>query len=77
MAAPDRVALDLQARVLDRVLRQIRFWVPNWYNPNYWVATWDVYSRPAEPPKYGLGQMAVWWYDTEKADKLRAAGVLK
>lgn len=77
MAATTREDLDVAAKALDRVLRTIRFWVPNWYNPNYWVATWDVYGRPAEPPKYGLGQLSIWWYDAEKADKLRAAGALK
>lgn len=77
VAATTREELDVAARALDRVLRQIRFWVPQWYNPNYWVASWDVYGRPAEPPKYDLGQLSVWWYDAEAADKLKAAGALK
>lgn len=77
VAATTREELDIAARALDRVLRQIRFWVPQWYNPNYWVATWDVYGRPEAPPKYDLGQLSVWWYDAEAADRLKAAGVLK
>lgn len=77
VAATTRDELDIAARALDRVLRQIRFWVPQWYNPNYWVATWDVYGRPAEPPKYDLGQLGVWWYDAEAAERLKSAGALK
>ena len=77
IAATTREELDIASRALDRVLRHIRFWVPQWYNPNYWVATWDVYGRPEAPPKYDLGQLSVWWYDAEAAERLKAAGALK
>ncbi len=76
-AATTREELDVTTQVLDRVLRRIQFWVPQWYKNVYTVAYFDVYGRPEKPPTYALGEMNVWWYDTEKADKLKAAGVLK
>ena len=76
-AAQTREELDVATQALDRVLRSTKFWVPQWYKSVYTVAYFDIYGRPEAPPKYALGEMSYWWIDTEKADKLRAAGVLK
>lgn len=76
-AAKTREELDVATRALDRVLRTTRFWVPQWYKDVYTVAYYDVFGRPEAPPKYALGEMSLWWYDTDKAEKLKAAGVLK
>ena len=46
IAADSRDELDVRVRALDRVLRAMRIWVPNWYKANYWVAYWDVFGRP-------------------------------
>jgi microcin C transport system substrate-binding protein len=76
-AAKTREELDVATQALDRVLRSIRFWVPQWYKDKYTVAYYDVFGRPDAPPTYALGETSLWWYDTEKAAKLKAAGVLK
>ncbi|MFD2173477.1 extracellular solute-binding protein [Rhodobacter lacus] len=67
---------DLLPRVhaLDRVLRALRFWVPQWYKDSYTVAYYDMYEHPAEIPPYSLGEMDFWWYNAEKAAKLKAEG---
>ena len=75
--AKSREELDAAAKALDRVLRHIRFWIPNWYNPNYFVAYYNQYDHPATLPPYALGETSFWWYDAAKADKLRASGALK
>ncbi len=76
MAAKTREDLDVATRALDRVLRQIRFWVPEWYKSSYTVAYYDIFGRPANPPTYALGETTLWWYDAEKAAAIKAAGVL-
>jgi microcin C transport system substrate-binding protein len=77
IAAKSRAELDVAVRALDRVLRSIRFWVPEWNKNSYTVAYYDIFGHPENPPTYALGEMSYWWYDQAKADKLRAAGVLQ
>ena len=77
MAAKTREDLDVATRALDRVLRSIRFWVPEWYKDKYTVAYFDIFGRPENPPTYALGETSLWWYDTDKAAKLKAAGVFQ
>lgn len=76
-AATTREELDVATQALDRVLRSIRFWVPEWYKNTYTVAYYDIFGRPAAPPAYALGETSLWWYDAEKAAALKAAGVLQ
>ena len=61
-------------RALDRVLRAGRYWVPHWYNPNHWIAHWDVFGRPAQSPRYDTGMASTWWWDEERAKKNAPAG---
>ncbi len=76
-AAKTREELDVATRALDRVLRHIRFWVPQWYKQAYTVAYYDQYGHPETLPPYGLGETTFWWYDAAKGEALKAAGVLK
>ncbi|WP_322867603.1 extracellular solute-binding protein [Aquicoccus sp. G2-2] len=62
---------------LDRALRYQHFMVPVWYNPDDWVAYWDMYDHPDPLPPYDLGYLDFWWYDAGKAEKLKAAGALR
>ncbi|WP_411837284.1 extracellular solute-binding protein [Paracoccus sp. ME4] len=71
--AENRVAI----RALDRALRSLRFWIPQWYKPVTTVAYWDVYDRPETLPTLGLGVTDFWWYDQARAEELRAAGQLR
>ncbi len=77
MAADSNDSLTVATRALDRVLRAERFWVPQWFKATHWVAYYDMYGRPETLPPYALGELSFWWYDAEKADALRAAGVLR
>ena len=68
--ASSRDELNLNCRVLDRVLRAGHYWVPMWYNDAAWIAYWDAFSRPATQPKLGVGAPDTWWWDEDKAKKI-------
>ena len=70
IAADSRANLTTSCRVLDRVIRSGRYWVPHWYKPSHWLAYWDVFSRPATNPRYARGAPETWWHDRDKAAKL-------
>jgi microcin C transport system substrate-binding protein len=70
-AAKNRAELDAAGRALDRVLRAEHFWVPNWHKASHWIASWDIFGRPAVKPKYDRGIITTWWYDEAKAAKLK------
>jgi microcin C transport system substrate-binding protein len=73
--ARTREELDTAVRALDRVLRSLHIWVPNWYNPYHNVAYLDVYRRPEQGlPPYAMGELDFWWFDAGRASELRAAG---
>jgi microcin C transport system substrate-binding protein len=58
------------AKCLDRLLRAGRYWIPMWWNPNEWLAYWDMYDRPQTKPKYGSGAPDTWWFNAEKAKRI-------
>ena len=68
--AASRAELTIAARALDRVLRAGRYWIPMWSSSTYRLATWDVFGRPAEPPRYGLGTPGLWWFDEARANRI-------
>lgn len=68
--AETREALYVAARALDRALRALRPWVPQWYRDTHWLAYWDIFNRPAIRPKYGRGVIDTWWIDSAKAKAL-------
>ncbi len=68
---------DVALMALDRALRYERFMVPVWYLDKYWIAYWDMYDHPDTLPPYALGYLDFWWYDSEKAAALKAAGALR
>jgi microcin C transport system substrate-binding protein len=74
IAAETRPQLVTACRVLDRLIRAGRYWVPHWYKPSHWVAYWDVFSRPPTKPRYARGVLETWWYDREKAGKIERSG---
>ena len=77
MAAKTKADLTVATMALDRALRAEGFWVPQWYKASNWVAYYDMYEHPEVLPPYALGQTSLWWYNAEKADALKAAGVLQ
>ncbi|WP_336485422.1 extracellular solute-binding protein [Methylobacterium nigriterrae] len=65
--ARSRSELVTACRALDRCLRAGRYWVPMWYSGSHRLALWDVYGRPAQGPRYGLGVPNVWWFEADRA----------
>jgi microcin C transport system substrate-binding protein len=74
--AETREEMEVATRALDRVLRAMRFRVPQWYNNSYWVAYYNHYRYPEELPPYSLGFLDFWWVDPEAEAALREQGVL-
>ena len=73
----DKESLKTSVMALDRALRAYKFWVPQWYNATHRVAYWDIFEHPETIAPYALGQLDYWWYNAEKAQKLKDAGVLR
>jgi len=74
--ANSREALNTAVKALDRALRAMHIWVPQWYNPYHNVAYLDVFSRPKKTAPFSMGEMDFWWYDKKKEARLKAAGAL-
>ncbi|MFQ5622553.1 MAG: extracellular solute-binding protein [Paracoccaceae bacterium] len=71
--ADSRETLNVRVRALDRALRSMHIWVPQWYKASHNIAYLDVYDRPPKKPPYAVG-LGTWWWDEAKAERLRAAG---
>jgi microcin C transport system substrate-binding protein len=76
-AANSKDELHTTIRALDRVLRSQFVIVPRQYKKDNWVAYYNMYEHPETLPPYALGELSIWWYNVEKADALKAKGVLK
>jgi microcin C transport system substrate-binding protein len=70
IAAESRSSLVTACKVLDRVIRTGRYWVPHWYKASHWIAYWDVFGRPATKPRYARGVPETWWYNGDKDAKV-------
>jgi microcin C transport system substrate-binding protein len=62
------------SRALDRLLRAMHFWVPQWNKATHWLAYWDMFDRPAEKPPYDVAVIDTWWFDPEKAARIGRSG---
>jgi microcin C transport system substrate-binding protein len=74
IAADSRPALNTACRVLDRLIRAGRYWVPHWYKASHWIAYWDTFGRPPAQPRYARGIPQTWWHDPRKASKIEQPG---
>lgn len=72
--AATRTDLETAVKALDRSLRALHIWVPQWYKGTHNVAYFDVFDHPKNLPPYSMGEIDFWWYDDEKAKKLQAEG---
>jgi len=77
VAAESQEELQTAVRALDRVLRAYRFWAPQWFKDSHTVAYYNMYEHPDPLPPYALGNLDFWWFNAEKAEELRAAGVIR
>jgi microcin C transport system substrate-binding protein len=68
-SAQTRDELNVAVRALDRVLRALHIWVPQWYKGVHNIAYRDIYARPYgdTPPPKGMGELSIWWLDPAKA----------
>ena len=74
--AKTREELNVAVTALDRALRSLHIWVPQWHNSFHNIAYKDVFGRPESLPPFSMGEMDFWWYDENKAARLKAAGAL-
>ncbi len=74
--AKTRQSLNVAVKALDRALRSLHIWVPQWHNAFHNIAYLDVFGRPETLPPFSMGEIDFWWYDQAKADRLKAAGAL-
>ena len=65
--AHSRAELISIMRVLDRLLRIRRDWIPNWFSANHLVAYWDMFGFKEPKPDYGFPVEILWWLDEAKA----------
>ena len=65
--AKDRDDLVGAVRALDRVLLWNHYYVPQWYNPDIWLAYWSKFGIPEkQPDAYGV-DIYSWWIKPEAA----------
>ena len=69
--ATGRARLADAVKALDRVLRAMHIWVPQWHKGSHTMAYWDIYARPAARPQYARGVIDLWWIDREKHARLK------
>ncbi|MDT8345818.1 MAG: extracellular solute-binding protein, partial [Thermohalobaculum sp.] len=69
--AEDRATLGDAVRALDRVLRAMHIWVPQWSKASHHLAYWDIYARPEVKPAYSLGNFDLWWVDPARFARLQ------
>lgn len=72
--ANSREEINIAVRVLDRLLRAGRYWIPAWYGGDHKVAYWDMFGMPGPIPPLsggaGAAALATWWVDAEKAKRI-------
>ncbi|MEM0921927.1 MAG: extracellular solute-binding protein [Pseudomonadota bacterium] len=70
--ADNREDLTNAVMALDRVLRALHIWVPQWNKGSHTIAYWDLFGRPdpAAKPAFARGIIDLWWVDAEKAATL-------
>jgi microcin C transport system substrate-binding protein len=71
--AKSREELVAATKALDRVLLWNHYVVPQWTYGKVRTARWDRFGRPEHLPEYGASAFpTIWWYDEDKAKKVRA-----
>ena len=73
----DKEANVTAIHALDRALRSLRFWVPQWFKADYTLAYYDMYRHPEDMPPYALGVLDFWWADSDEAAELRSRGAIR
>lgn len=61
LGTDDKETLVAATRALDRVLLWGFHAVPEYWNPDAWLAHWDRFGYPERKPKLGVGFPQSWW----------------
>ena len=72
IAAPDRETQVAITRALDRVLLWGHYVIPGSHSSAYRMAYWNKFSHLPKPAKNGLGFPDTWWWDADKAARLKS-----
>lgn len=72
IAAPDRETQVAITRALDRVLLWGHYVIPGSHSSAYRMAYWNKFSHLPEPARNGLGFPDTWWWDADKAARLKS-----
>lgn len=64
--AETREGLVTAVNALDRTLRAMHIWCPQWSKAKHHLAYWDIYARPETKPRYARGVIDRWWVDAER-----------
>ena len=67
--APDREALVIRTRALDRLLRAGYYQIPTYGKGENWLAYWNMYQQPKVKPKLSTG-IEYWWSNATQAQKV-------
>ena len=70
LRAPNRQALVLRTKVLDRLLRAGYYQIPTYGKGEHWLAYWNMYQQPKQKAKLSTG-IDYWWSDAKQAAKVR------
>jgi microcin C transport system substrate-binding protein len=70
--ATDRAGLVVACKALDRAIMAHHYVIPMWFNPVDWTAYWNRFGKPEKQPEYNLAFPGTWWWDDEKAKKLKS-----
>lgn len=76
IAAENQDEMETAIKALDRALRSLKIWIPQWNKSTHTVAYYDMYGYPDPLPPYALGNLDFWWYDADKAARLESEGAL-
>ena len=71
VAADSWATLTQATRALDRYLQWSFLTIPFFYDDSHRIAYWDIFDRPEEKPRFGLGVMETWWFDPTNPAALR------
>lgn len=72
IAAPTREDLITRVHALDRVLQWGFYLIPHWYMSADPLIYWNRFGMPEISPSGGVA-IDTWWYDVEKASRLKSA----
>ncbi len=69
--AKSRKDLVAATRALDRVLLWNFYVLPTWHITYERTARWNRFGKPAKIPDYSVGFPDIWWWDEEKAKRIK------